>query len=452
MYFPKSRFLIVGVSKSGKGACRLLLSRGAECYVYDDGESDAVIAAEEELVSLGAKAVGKNEVDGVLPLCDVVVLSPGVPIDHEIPVRAKRAGKRVIGELELASSLCVNPVVAVTGTNGKTTICTMLGCVLKAGGLSPVLCGNIGNPFSCVLDSLAKKDVVVAEVSSFQLETTARFAPHIAVIANITPDHLSRHYNMENYVFVKSKILSNLKESEYAVLNYDDAVVRKLGEKTEGKVIAFSVKDEVNGCYLSAGKIYFKGKFVAEESDLPLRGEHDIENALAAICVGEILGIGGDAIVAGLKAFKGVRHRIEYVGTFGGTDFFNDSKATNPDATVKAIETMKKPCLLILGGKNKGLSFSEVFSAIPGSTVKHVIATGESRYALFEEAKRKNYDEISVVKDFRAATELACLLAGKGDCVLLSPACSSFDCFSDYEERGDRFTEIVKGFFADEPD
>ena len=449
MYFPKDKFLIVGVSKSGRSACELLLSRGADCSVYDDGENETVLAAERDLESRGVKIVRKDGIEEAIARCDVVVLSPGVAIDHDIPVKAKRSGKRVTGEFELASSLCVNPVVAVTGTNGKTTTCTMIDCILRAGGLSPRLCGNVGTPFSSVLDGLREEDVVVAEVSSFQLETAARFAPHVAVITNITPDHLSRHYNMENYVFVKSRILSNLKESEYAVLNYDDGVVRNLGEKTEAKVVAFSVRSEVNGCYLSDGKIYFKGKYIADEKDFSLRGEHDVENALAAICAAEILGVKEESIVEGLRSFKGVRHRIEYVGCFNGTEFYNDSKATNPDAAVKAIETMKKPCVLLLGGKDKGLSFDSLFAEIGKSSVRHVVATGESRYALLSAARKACFDEISVVKEFRPAVELACLIARKDECVLLSPACSSFDAFSDYEERGDAFVATVKEFFAD---
>ena len=271
MYLKKTVFLVVGASKSGIGITELLLKRGAKCYVYDDGESDRVKDNVAFLVDKGAIATDKTEVFSLLRKIDAVVLSPGVAIDHEIPLAAKKLGKRITGELELASTFCPSPIIAVTGTNGKTTTCAMIDAVLKSAGISDKLCGNVGTPLSAVADDLTPDDVAVVEASSFQLETVRTFAPHVAVITNITPDHLSRHYNMDNYVFVKSKILSNLTETEYAVLCYDDPIVRSLDEKTRGKVVYFSVKEEVNGAYVSEGKIFYKGKYVADLSDLPIR-------------------------------------------------------------------------------------------------------------------------------------------------------------------------------------
>ena len=287
----------------------------------------------------------------------VVLLSPGVAIDHEIPVRAKKLGKRIIGELELAAELCVAPVIAVTGTNGKTTTCTMIDDILKNGGEKPILCGNVGTPFSSVLDKITDDTLVVLETSSFQLETVSRFAPHVAVITNITPDHLSRHYNMENYIYLKGKILANLRESEYAVLNYDDGIVREFGEKTRAKVVYFSAQNEVNGAYVSDDKIFYKGKYVTDIKSLPVGGEHNVLNLLAAVCVAEIVGMTEEAICSGIKEFKGVKHRIQYIRTVNGADYYNDSKATNADATMKAIDSMNKPTTLILGGKDKRSRF-----------------------------------------------------------------------------------------------
>ena len=230
MYLKRTVFLVVGLSKSGTGITELLLQKGAKCYVYDDNENDRVKANVSALTEKGAIEVGKTEVFALLRKIDAVVLSPGVAIDHEIPLAAKKLGKRVTGELELASSFCPAPIIAVTGTNGKTTTCTMIDAVLKKAKLNSVLCGNVGTPLSFVENELTDDDIVVVEASSFQLETVRSFTPHIAIITNITPDHLSRHYNMDNYVYVKSKILANLTETEYAVLCYDDPLVRNLNE------------------------------------------------------------------------------------------------------------------------------------------------------------------------------------------------------------------------------
>ena len=444
MYYRKTVFLVVGISKSGMGAAELLLSRGAKCYVYDDGDNDKVKENMSALEEKGAIVADRSEVFGLLRKIDVVVLSPGVAIDHEIPLAAKKLGKKITGELELASSECLSPVIAVTGTNGKTTTCTMIKAVLDAAGVKNELCGNIGTPLSSVLNKLDRDTVVVAETSSFQLETVRTFKPHIAVITNVTPDHLSRHYNMENYLFVKSKILLNLTESEYAVLCYDDPLVKNLDEKTRGKVVYFSTKEEVNGAYLSEGKIFYKGKYVADIKSLPVGGEHNVLNLLAAVCVAEIVGMTEEAICSGIKEFKGVKHRIQYIRTVNGADYYNDSKATNADATMKAIDSMNKPTTLILGGKDKGLDFDALFRKISESLVKAVVLTGESAPRLYDSAKKIGYKNVYLANDFFVAVKLASIVAENGEAVLLSPACSSFDCFTDYEERGDRFIEIVE--------
>ena len=444
MYLKKEKFLIVGMSKSGIAACELLLKKGAKCFVYDDAETEEVIAAEKALSEKGAIVVYESETDELLREITVVVLSPGVPIDHCIPIKAKKLGKRIIGELELAFGFCPSPVVAVTGTNGKTTTCTMIDEVLKSGGLNSVLCGNVGVTFCSVLDKLTEDSIAVAEVSSFQLETVSRFAPHIAVVTNISPDHLSRHYNMENYVYLKSRILANLRESEYAVLNYDDETVRGFGEKTKGKVVYFSARAEVNGAYAADEKIFYKGKFVSDLNTLPISGEHNVLNLLATVCVAEILGMSEESVCEGVRGFKGVKHRIQYIKSVNGVDYFNDSKATNPDATIKAIDAMTKPTVLILGGKDKGLDFGELFSKIKNSLVREVVLTGESVPRLFSAAEKEEYRNVSVAREFSVAVKLASVIARSGEAVLLSPACSSFDCFANYEARGDEFINSVE--------
>ncbi|MBO4323072.1 MAG: UDP-N-acetylmuramoyl-L-alanine--D-glutamate ligase [Clostridia bacterium] len=444
MNLKRDKFLIVGISKSGVGATELLLKRGAKCYIYDDNDNDSVKRARETLSAKGAVAVSADELEETIETADIVVLSPGVAIDHEIPVKAKRAGKRIIGELELASLFCQNPIIAVTGTNGKTTTCSLIDCILKGAGIDCVLCGNIGTPLSSVLDRLKEDSVVVAEVSSFQLETVSKFTPHIAVVTNVTPDHLARHYNMENYIFVKSRILQCQRESEYAVLNYDDPIVRKMAEKAKSKVVYFSVKSEVDGAYLSGEKILYKGKYVMDSSAVQIGGQHNIENVLAAVCAAEIMGVTEEKIAETILGFKGVKHRIQFVKEIGGVEYYNDSKATNPDASIKAIDSMKRPTVLILGGKDKGLSFDELFDKIKKSCVYHVVLTGESRLKMAENAISNGFNAVSMTEDFVLAIKLAKMIAKEGDAVLLSPACSSYDKFSDFEERGDKFIETVE--------
>jgi UDP-N-acetylmuramoylalanine--D-glutamate ligase len=373
-----------------------------------------------------------------------VVLSPGVPIDNDIPLKSKKLGKRIIGELELAYLYAKSPIIAVTGTNGKTTTCTMIDAILKESGVKSVLCGNIGTPVSKVLKDCNEESIIVAETSSFQLETVNSFTPHVAVITNVTPDHLSRHYNMENYLFIKSKILLNLRESEYAILNFDDPLVVKLAEKTRANVLYFSTKTRVNGAYVEDGKIYYKGKTISEIAELPISGEHNLLNFLAALCVAKIIGVSDESIVCSAKKFKGVKHRIEHVKTIGGVDYYNDSKATNVDATVKAIDAMVKPTILILGGKDKGLDYCELFEKIKRSQVKSVVITGESRFRMLDSAKEVGYEKVSVVEDFYLAIDIASLIAKDGDCVLFSPACSSYDKFTDFEQRGNCFIEYLE--------
>ncbi len=444
MYFKRDKFLVVGISKSGIAATELLLSKGAKCYIYDDNESEMVLSSARRLEASGAVRVDKNEVFELVREIDVVVLSPGIPLDHDVPLAARRAGKRVTGELELAARFVTAPIIAVTGTNGKTTTCSMIDGILKGAGGDSVLCGNVGTPLSDKLGQIKSDGIVVAEVSSFQLETVKLFAPHVSVITNITPDHLSRHYNMDNYIFVKKRILANLTESEYAVLNYDDGEVRKTGEDLRAKIVYFSAKSEVNGAYATDGKIFYKGKFIMETDSLPAKGEHNLMNALAAISVAEIMGISESCIVESLVGFKGVMHRIQFVKNVGGVDYYNDSKATNSDAAEKAIESMTKPTVLILGGKDKGLDFDSLFKKIKESNVKSVVLTGESRYRMLDSARKADYTAVSLTDDFRVAIEIASMLATSGDAVLFSPACSSFDKFTDFEERGNVFMDIVE--------
>ena len=443
MYPKKQIFFVLGLSRSGKSATQFLLSRGASVYIYDDITSERVEKTARELEEKGAKRVRKEQLSKTSEVCDVLVLSPGIPIDHPLAVAFKRNKKAVVGETEIAARYIRCPVIGITGTNGKTTTVSMLTEILCAGGYQAKACGNVGTPMIdfCALE---EDGVAVTEISSFQLETLNSLCPHIAIVLNVTEDHLNRHYNMENYVFLKAKLLKNSSEAEYAVLNHDDPTVRSFVERTKANTLFFSVTERVNGAYLENGTLYFKEEKIIEASELLIGGLHNIQNALAAIAAAKIMGVETQAIVAALTAFKGVRHRIELVGEVDGVAYIDDSKGTNVDATVKAVGCMKRETVLLLGGKNKGYDYARLFAMLKRSPVVHAVLYGENRYELLKCAREQGFERITVCERFEFAVQIATMLAKHGQTVLLSPASASFDEFASYEERGEAFVQIVR--------
>ena len=442
--FPKKQvFCVLGLSKSGKAAAEFLLSRGATVYVYDDNDSERIEQIALALSEKGAKRVKTEELPRMPDLCDALVLSPGIPIDHPIAVAFKRNGRAVIGETELAARYMRCGVFAVTGTNGKTTTVSMLTEVLKKGGYAAEACGNIGTPM-IEFCQMQEEGIAVAEISSFQLETLQSLCPHIAIILNITEDHLNRHYNMENYIFLKAKLLKNMSETEFAILNYDDPIVRGFAEKTKAKVLYFSVKDRVRGAYYEGGNLYCGKEKIMSAEQLSMGGLHNIQNALAVIIAAKLAGIKTETIVAALSGFKGIRHRIERIAEVDGVEYVDDSKGTNVDATLKAVAAMKKDTVLLLGGKNKGYDYNKLFAELKGSKVVHAVLYGENRFALLKAAREEEFDGFTLCGGgFSFAVQIAALKAERGQAVLLSPASASFDEFGSYEERGERFAEIV---------
>ena len=443
MYLKNQTFFVLGLSRSGKAAAEFLLSQGALVYIYDDANSERVEKTAQELEKKGAKRVVKEQIVKLPDVCDVLVLSPGIPIDHSLAVAFKRKKKAVIGETELAARYIKTPVVAVTGTNGKTTTVSMIAETLCKGGFNAKACGNIGTPM-IEMREMDETGVAVAEISSFQMETLNSLCPHIAVVLNITEDHLNRHYNMENYVFLKAKLLKNLTESEFVVLNYDDVVVRGFAEKTKAKTVWFSTRERVQGAYFADGALYFKGEKILAATDMLTDGLHNVQNALACIAVAKIMGVKSADIAAVLTSFKGIKHRVEYIGTVNGVAYIDDSKGTNVDATVKAVSCMKKPTLLLLGGKNKGYDYAKLFAVLKKSAVRHAVLYGENRYVLLKSARENGFESVTVCENFTIAVKVASLVAKVDETVLLSPASASFDEFAGYEERGDRFVEIVR--------
>ena len=445
MNYKTQKFLVAGMSRSGAASCDFLLARGASVCIYDDVPGDAVKKRMEELATKGARILPAEAVASAAEECDVLVLSPGIPIDHELPVFFRKKGKRIIGEAELGCLNLRSPLVAVTGTNGKTTTVTMIDEILRAAGVHSVACGNIGIPLTSCVEKLGWEDVAVMEVSSFQLEPLTSICPHVAVVTNIAEDHLERHYSMENYIFLKSKLLRNMRESEYAVLNYDDERVRAFAEEARCPVRWFSVRERVAGACLFEGGLYYENEKIMDADALSLKGEHNLKNALAAICAARLMGVDGAVIAKTLSSMRGVRHRLEKIAELGGVTFVNDSKATNVDATLRAIDCMREDTVLLLGGKDKGESYDPLFERIRDSRVVLCVLYGENRFRLLNSAVRCNESRITLCADFGLAVRIAALSAKAGQCVLLSPACSSFDAFTDYEARGEKFEEIVKG-------
>ena len=445
MYPAFQTFLVFGLSRSGCSATEFLLKKGASVYVYDDTMNARIENTAKLLEEKGAKRLAKDEVSKAVEFCDALVLSPGIPIDHPVAVAFKRRQKSVLGETELACRYLRGTIVAVTGTNGKTTTVSMLTETLKEGGYTAKCCGNIGVPM-VEFTGMDEKEIAVAEISSFQLETLQSLRPHIAVVLNITPDHLNRHYTMENYVFLKSKVLKNLTETEYAILNYDDEIVRQFATKTRARILYFSVKERVKGAYLEDGYLYFGKEKILSVDDLSIGGLHNVQNALAVIVASKIMGVKTSEIIKALTEFKGVKHRIEFIAEVDGVRYVDDSKGTNVDATMKAVATMKTDTVLLLGGKDKGYDYKPLFSSLKDSPIKHAVLYGENRYALLKSAQESGFSNLSLCDTFSFAVQIASLKAERGETVLLSPASASFDEFASYEERGDRFVEIVQTF------
>lgn len=445
MYPVNQTFLVLGLSRSGCAAAEFLLGRKAKVYIYDDVPGEGVEKAMARLEEKGAERISAEQLPRMHETCDVLVLSPGIPIDHPTAVAFKRGGRAVVGETELAARYMRCPVVAVTGTNGKTTTVSMLEKILSDGGLEAHACGNIGTPMIEYVQ-LAETAVAVAEISSFQLETLGSLCPHVGVVLNVTEDHLNRHYNMDNYIFLKSKLLKNSTEAEYAVLNFDDGIVRGFAEKTKARILYFSVREKVHGAYLENGELYFCGEHILSASELLTDGLHNIQNALAAIAAAKIMGVPSESIARSLASFKGIRHRIEYVGEADGIKYVDDSKGTNVDATIKAVGCMKGETVLLLGGKDKGYDYDKLFVRLRSSSVVHAVIYGENRFRLLESALRCGFDRMTLCAKFDFAVRLARMIAERGQTVLLSPASASFDEFASYEERGDQFVAIVRSF------
>ena len=352
----------------------------------------------------------------------------------------------MIGEIELAAQILPGPIVAITGSNGKTTTTTLTGEILTAGGLPMLVGGNIGTPAISLAERAKPETVIVLEVSSFQLETIQTFRPKVAVVLNVTPDHLDRHRTFEAYVDAKARIFENQRGDDFAVLNENDPTCVTMAARTQARVFWFSRQKEVKrGAWVREGKILFRDgdrqRDIMLVSEIPLKGAHNLENVLAAVCAGALMGCAPDKIRQAVRDFKAVEHRLEFVATIRGVDYYNDSKATNVDATIKALESFPANIHLILGGKDKGSDYS-VLNDLLRQRVKRVYTIGAAAAKIESQIKGV---EVVHAETLENALRKANAVAQPGDVVLLAPACASFDQFKNYEQRGQVFKEIVRG-------
>ncbi|MEW6097313.1 MAG: UDP-N-acetylmuramoyl-L-alanine--D-glutamate ligase [bacterium] len=438
------KVIVLGLAKSGISAAKLLLKKGAKVKISDSKPSAQLQEEITLLKDLDIETGGHNE--SSLIDCELIVTSPGVPVDIPFLRKANSLNIPIISEMELAYQyLQQNLVIAITGTNGKTTTTTLIGEILKTAKQKVVVAGNIGNPLSEVVDKIDKDYLVVVEISSFQLQTIKKFRPHISVFLNFTPDHLDRHKNLDEYLKAKARIFENQAHKDFMVLNADDSTIMEVSKQFAPKPLYFSMtkKDFKNGIWIEQNQIIsrFKGNEnnICQTQDIALIGPHNLENILAAIGVSIILNIDLEAVRKTLRGFKGVEHRLEEVACINGIRFINDSKATNVDSVIVALRSFDKPIILIAGGRGKGCDYSRL-NHLLSTKVKALILLGEAKDEI---AKQVDFNDIFKVQDLHDAVELSYKLAKPKDTILLSPACASYDMFKNFEERGRVFKEEV---------
>lgn len=448
MNVKDKRFLVMGTGRSGIAAATLLQELQIAVRLYDGnaGLDVAAFRGQNPLLS-DVELICGDLPENVIRQTDILVLSPGVPTDLPLVESVRKRGIAVWGEIELAYVFSKGKVLAITGTNGKTTTTALLGEILKNYYSDVRVVGNIGIPYTSIANQTTSGTVIAAEISSFQLETIRTFAPEITAILNITPDHLNRHHTMENYIAAKERITMNQKAEDLCVLNYDDRVLRSFGEGLKTRVAWFSGKEVLrDGFYFQDNAIYAakdgESTRLVRTEELNLLGMHNYENVMAAAAMAAGFGVPLEKIREVLLTFTAVEHRIEYVTEKRGIRFYNDSKGTNPDAAIRGIRAMNRPTYLIGGGYDKGASYDAWIRAFDGK-VKELVLIGQTRENIRDTAKRCGFHAVTLADSLEEAVDICYAHAISGDAVLLSPACASWGMFRDYEERGRKFKEMV---------
>lgn len=449
MKLSEKKVLVVGTGVSGIASAKLLVSNNSEVVLFDGNEKAVISEIQGRLGDIKNTDIVIGTLDdNVFNSIDAAVVSPGVPMDSELVLNLKERQIPVIGEIELAYILGKGTVIGITGTNGKTTTTALTGAIMDAYFDSTFVVGNIGIPYTDVVGELRDDSVITAEISSFQLETTNEFHPHVTAILNVTPDHLNRHHTMENYIKAKADITKRQTKDEYCVLNYDNEITRELAGSIPSAPFYFSMvkKLDFGVCY-EDGVIYYSHDGVLEKvcdtGSLMLPGMHNIENVMAAAAIAIAMKVPIKIIAKVITSFKSVEHRIEYVDEKNGVVFYNDSKGTNTDAAIKGIEAMSRPTVLLAGGYDKQSEYDDWIKACSGR-VKCLVLIGQTREIIKKTAEKYNIPRIILADTFEEAMDKCVENAQKGDAVLLSPACASWDMFKNYEQRGDMFKEYVR--------
>lgn len=446
----EKKILIIGGGLSGVGAAKLLERAGAVPVLYDGNKN----LKEEDIRARLGEGSQTRILLGELPEdlkkeTELVVLSPGVPVDLPLVEDMRGAGAVIWGEVELAYHFAKGRIAAITGTNGKTTTTSLVGEIFRDYYKDVYVVGNIGNAYTEEALKMTEDSVTAAEISSFQLETVENFHPQVSAILNITPDHLNRHHTMECYIETKERIAANQGPEDTCVLNYDDEKTREFGTQVRAKVLYFSrahILDQ--GVYLDGDTILYSDgsvrKKVCETTELKLLGTHNYENVMAAIAIASAFGVPLERIRETVIRFQAVEHRIEFVEEKNGVAYYNDSKGTNTDAAIKAVEAMTRPTVLIGGGYDKHVEFDDWVETFPGK-VTWLVLLGATAGQIADTAKRHGFTNLLFAEDLKEAVALSAKKARPGDAVLLSPACASWGMFDNYEQRGRMFKEYVRG-------
>lgn len=450
MEYTGKNIVIAGAGKSGIAAAGLLADESENIVLYDGNEK---IDKEELLSKLPQNFKGEiilGELpDEIIEKTDLLIISPGVPTDMDFVKKLREAGAEIWGEAELGFRYEKGRLAAITGTNGKTTTTALLGEIMKTQYDKVFVVGNIGIPYTCMASETAADSVTVAEMSSFQLESVVSFHPQVSMILNITPDHLNRHHSMENYALAKANIMMNQTAEETCILNYEDERLRELAKQVKAKVVWFSSARQLEeGLFVKDENIISRSggveTVICSVHDMNIIGRHNYENAMAAAAGAMAMGVSLDNIRKALKSFVAVEHRIEYTATKNGVKYYNDSKGTNPDASIQAVRAMTTPTILIGGGYDKGSEYDEWIKSFDGK-IKCLVLMGQTAKKIAETAEKLGYKNYVFVNDMEEAVKFSHENAEPGEAVLLSPCCASWGMFKDYEERGRIFKELVRG-------
>lgn len=448
MYLKNKNILVVGLGITGVSALKTLEKLGANIYLYDSKSESDLREYLDKVgdISLVKYLAGEKP---VLKDIDLILKSPGVPPDISLLDEAREIGIEIITDLEMYYRIKSGKnMIAITGTNGKTTTTILTAELFKKAGYNTYIAGNIGIGILDNVFDIKDEDILIVEASSFQLEDTVDFKAHISAIVNISPDHISWHGDFQNYINSKKKILINQDKDDYTILNYDDKLLREIGESLNSNTIWFSVNEALEeGAFIEDDWIVLRKncdtKKIIKIDEIQIPGKHNLENVLTSLCIASIMGLSIESIGEALRGFKGVEHRIEYVMTKEDISFYNDSKGTNPESTIKAIEALDKPIILIAGGYDKGSDFDELIDSFKGK-VKGLVLLGETRDKIKKSAIKKGFNRVHLVDDMDQAVNLSYKLGKSGDIVLLSPACASWGMYSNFEERGKDFKNIVE--------